>query len=564
MFLSTVFGLSFCFLGSLLVCYPALWIGVNAYIPASPVNSTADPNNGTEGPSHLDLMWLGGSYGEDVSYQLVGANSSGVSKGALVHFSEEHLDNDTTTTPWIALVSCDSNATDASQEFDIFTEARDRGAIAALLYSLYSERCQINAEYADPENFEQLMDIFSTPSLSSSQFIEYQYGAINETKFGHYDAKLLNESAAQINTTIVNGTIDSKGFMFATLVAFNATDPGTQNSQPGNGDNSNSTFEGSSGPNTSLAMIILYAITGCVSALFCVVIVSGAIRAIRHPERYGPRSGDSSFGGPPGFGAQSRARGLTRAILDTFPVVKFGRPEATTQLRKDVESVPDPNAGMLGTHIPSANLEMNDLTSQDRKVEPDAGSQKHDVEEEARAEESLAQEAEQSSAPPRQTTLQFASPTPIPRPPRPKVDTSVSSTVHADDRDIVPDAIGRETCPICIVDFEEGDDLRVLPCEGHHRFHQQCVDQWLLELSASCPICRQDFHALETMMASDVGDHLEPPTPHGSGRPVSTAGQRFSRYLRLARRRRGRNREGVAAGDDPTNPPMPIAPETSL
>lgn len=57
--------------------------------------------------------------------------------------------------------------------------------------------------------------------------------------------------------------------------------------------------------------------------------------------------------------------------------------------------------------------------------------------------------------------------------------------------DIVPDSIGRETCPICIVDFEEGDDLRILPCEGKHRFHQECVDQWLLELSGSCPICRQ-------------------------------------------------------------------------
>ncbi len=59
------------------------------------------------------------------------------------------------------------------------------------------------------------------------------------------------------------------------------------------------------------------------------------------------------------------------------------------------------------------------------------------------------------------------------------------------EKDVVPDAIGRETCPICIVDFEEGDDLRVLPCEGHHRFHQGCVDQWLLELSSSCPLCRQ-------------------------------------------------------------------------
>lgn len=57
--------------------------------------------------------------------------------------------------------------------------------------------------------------------------------------------------------------------------------------------------------------------------------------------------------------------------------------------------------------------------------------------------------------------------------------------------DLSPEAMGRETCPICIVDFEEGDDIRVLPCEGKHRFHPACVDQWLLELSSSCPICRQ-------------------------------------------------------------------------
>jgi len=64
------------------------------------------------------------------------------------------------------------------------------------------------------------------------------------------------------------------------------------------------------------------------------------------------------------------------------------------------------------------------------------------------------------------------------------------NTAPMDRDDVVPAAIGRETCPICIVDFEEGDDLRLLPCEGKHRFHQQCVDPWLLELSSSCPICR--------------------------------------------------------------------------
>ena len=95
-----------------------------------------------------------------------------------------------------------------------------------------------------------------------------------------------------------------------------------------------------------------------------------------------------------------------------------------------------------------------------------------------------------SSSPPSPSTSNL-SPTPRPRHPPARGSTAEASTASAAENDLVPDAIGRETCPICIVDFEEGDDLRVLPCEGHHRFHQQCVDPWLLELSSSCPLCRQ-------------------------------------------------------------------------
>lgn len=35
-------------------------------------------------------------------------------------------------TPWIALVSCDKNATDMSLAEDIFTLARDKGAVGAV------------------------------------------------------------------------------------------------------------------------------------------------------------------------------------------------------------------------------------------------------------------------------------------------------------------------------------------------------------------------------------------------------------------------------------------------
>lgn len=65
-------------------------------------------------------------------------------------------------------------------------------------------------------------------------------------------------------------------------------------------------------------------------------------------------------------------------------------------------------------------------------------------------------------------------------------------------------AIGVETCPICIVDFEDGDDLRVLPCEGRHRFHRDCVDQWLLELSSSCPLCREGKIPILSLNRGDV------------------------------------------------------------
>jgi hypothetical protein len=76
-------------------------------------------------------------------------------------------------------------------------------------------------------------------------------------------------------------------------------------------------------------------------------------------------------------------------------------------------------------------------------------------------------------------------------PARPRAGPStISASTSAQEDDPLPESIGRETCPICIVDFEDGDDVRVLPCEGKHVFHQACVDPWLLELSSSCPICR--------------------------------------------------------------------------
>ena len=43
-------------------------------------------------------------------------------------------------------------------------------------------------------------------------------------------------------------------------------------------------------------------------------------------------------------------------------------------------------------------------------------------------------------------------------------------------------------CAICLMEFVDGDVMRVLPHCGHG-FHMNCIDRWL-EFHSSCPSCR--------------------------------------------------------------------------
>ena len=62
---------------------------------------------------------------------------------------------------------------------------------------------------------------------------------------------------------------------------------------------------------------------------------------------------------------------------------------------------------------------------------------------------------------------------------------SVASVASAlDEKDLDP------TCAICLANFIEGEELRLLPCQ--HTYHRACVDQWF-NVSQECPLCKRSI-----------------------------------------------------------------------
>ncbi|KAJ5642028.1 hypothetical protein N7490_006028 [Penicillium lividum] len=298
-----------------------------------------------------------------------------------------------------------------------------------------------SSDYPGPFKADRTIDTVDSQSTLPGAIILYSNSASHCNLTTDDTAENYRNIFTVINlrsSTILQDAFDSNNTTATMTSVIAGIDGGTPTGTTTSGDS----------PNT--AMIILYSITGIITALFLGIIITGAVRAHRHPERYGPRRVAGRI-------RQSRARGIARAMLETIPIVKFGDEPAgdVDAAKRDVE---------LASH-----------DSGDRSPHPEV--------------------AEVGETTPRETE------------PLPEQETDHPITAAPEPKaEAVPEA-GNFSCPICTDDFIKGQDLRVLPCQ--HQFHPECIDPWLVNVSGTCPLCRIDLNPPKTEENAEQDENAE-------------------------------------------------------
>ncbi|EJW05172.1 hypothetical protein EDEG_00738 [Edhazardia aedis USNM 41457] len=64
----------------------------------------------------------------------------------------------------------------------------------------------------------------------------------------------------------------------------------------------------------------------------------------------------------------------------------------------------------------------------------------------------------------------------------------INSANKKDQKKCTCDKIPNE-CSVCLEKFLPKDKIRIFKC--NHIFHSRCVDKWLTDFTAQCPICRK-------------------------------------------------------------------------
>ncbi|TYZ64264.1 hypothetical protein PybrP1_003129 [[Pythium] brassicae (nom. inval.)] len=83
------------------------------------------------------------------------------------------------------------------------------------------------------------------------------------------------------------------------------------------------------------------------------------------------------------------------------------------------------------------------------------------------------------------------------------------------ERDDEPSS-AEEICPICLIEFEDDEDVRNLPCR--HIFHVPCIDEWFRR-NTSCPMCKSDVDLEAEDIDVELPQSPAPPAAGASGSP---------------------------------------------
>lgn len=59
-----------------------------------------------------------------------------------------------------------------------------------------------------------------------------------------------------------------------------------------------------------------------------------------------------------------------------------------------------------------------------------------------------------------------------------------------------------EQCAVCRMEFEVGEDVRLLPCS--HFYHPACISQWLHFQKVRSPACNCPVQLLDTAALSSL------------------------------------------------------------
>jgi len=70
------------------------------------------------------------------------------------------------------------------------------------------------------------------------------------------------------------------------------------------------------------------------------------------------------------------------------------------------------------------------------------------------------------------------------------VDANTTTLVHEVSAAERASGAAQNQCSICLEQFKEGEELRMLPCM--HRYHRGCIDRWLAR-SPACPVCKHEI-----------------------------------------------------------------------